>query len=103
MLLFLGDKMIAEEKKDLVNRREFYQAVTKKMGQKGGANLNTTLTLREVVEIFNEIPAHDELSAEWIYDTTAKSHICSWCRMIGNSYTRYCSYCGRRMRRKDSK
>lgn len=90
--------MIAEEKKDLVDRREFYQAVTKKMEQKGGANLNTTLTLREVVEIFREIPAHDELSAEWVYDTFEESYICSWCRMIGNSYARYCSYCGRRMR-----
>lgn len=94
--------MIAEEKKDLVDRREFYQAVTKRMEQKGGANLNTTLTLREVVEIFKEIPAHDEPSAEWVYDTTEESHICSWCHMIGNSYARYCSYCGRRMRRKDN-
>lgn len=92
--------MIAEEKKDLVDRREFYQVVTKKMEQNGGANLNTTLTLREIVEIFKEIPTHDELSAEWVYDTTEESHICSWCRMIGNSYARYCSYCGRRMRRK---
>lgn len=95
--------MIAEEKKDLVDRREFYQAVTKKMEQKGGANLNTTLTLREVVEIFKEIPAYDELGAEWVYDTFEESHICSWCHMIGNSYARYCSFCGRRMRRKDSK
>lgn len=90
--------MIAEEKKDLVDRREFYQAVTKKMEQKGGANLNTALTLREVVEIFKEIPAYDELSAEWVYDTFEESHICSWCRMIGNSYARYCSSCGRRMK-----
>lgn len=90
--------MITEEKKDLVDRREFYQAVTKRMEQKGGANLNTALTLREIVEIFKEIPAHNELSAEWVYDTIDESCICSWCRMIGNSYARYCSYCGRRMR-----
>lgn len=90
--------MITEEKKDLVDRREFYQAVVKRMEQKGGANLNTTLTLREVVEIFEELPVHDELSAEWVYDTTEESYVCSWCRMTGNSYARYCSYCGRRMR-----
>ena len=90
--------MIVEEKKDLVNRREFYQAITKRMEQNDGANLNTTLTLREVVEIFEELPVHDELSAEWVYDTIEESHVCSWCRMIGNSYARYCSYCGRRMK-----
>ena len=92
--------MITEEKKDLVDRREFYQAVTKRMEQKGGSNLNTTLTLREVVEIFKEIPAHDELSAEWVYDASEESYTCSWCSMIGNSYARYCSCCGRRMKRK---
>lgn len=92
--------MIAEEKKDLVDRREFYQVVTKRMEQNGGANLNATLTLREVVEIFKELPSYDELSAEWVYDVSEESHICSWCHMIGNSYARYCSYCGRRMKRK---
>lgn len=84
---------------DLVDRRELYQAVTKRMEQKGSANLDTTLTLREIVEIFKELPAHDELSAEWVYDVDEESHICSWCHMIGNSYARYCSYCGRRMKR----
>ena len=92
--------MITEEKKDLVDRREFYQAVTKRMEQKGGANLNTALTLREIVEIFKEIPTHDELGAEWVYDTTEESYTCSWCHMIGSSYARYCSCCGRRMKRK---
>jgi iron only hydrogenase large subunit-like protein len=90
--------MIAEEKKDLVDRREFYQAVTKKMEQKGGANLDTTLTLREIVEIFKELPAHDELSAEWIKESD--KWVCTWCSMGSHApyTTKYCPCCGRRMK-----
>ena len=90
--------MIAEEKKDLVDRREFYQAVTKRMEQKGGANLDTTLALREIVEIFKELPAYDELGAEWIKEDD--KWVCTWCRMGSPaSYaTKYCSCCGRRMK-----
>ena len=90
--------MIAEEKKDLVDRREFYQAVTKRMEQKGGANLDTTLTLREVVEIFKELPAYDELSAEWTKESD--KWVCTWCRMGSQTpyATKYCPCCGRRMR-----
>ena len=91
--------MIAEEKKELVDRQEFYKAIIEEMNRVGGANLNTTLTLREIVEIFKELPTYDELGAEWVSDPTTKSFICSWCRMIGSPCARYCSYCGRRMKR----
>lgn len=94
--------MIKEEQKDLVDRRQFYQMMVQRMNQHGNANLNSSLTLREIVEIFNELPVYNEPSAEWVYDDFEESHVCSWCRMIGNYYARYCSYCGRRMRRKDN-
>lgn len=98
----MGNEMIKEEKKELIDRREFYQMMIQRMNQQDGATLNSTLTLREIVEIFRELPTYDELGAEWVYDNIEESHVCSWCRMIGNSYARYCSYCGRRMRRKDN-
>lgn len=93
--------MIAETERELIDKREFYQSALNRMKLHGSATLNSTLTLREIVEVFNELPLHNEPRAEWVYDDIEESHVCSWCRMIGNSYARYCSYCGRRMRRKD--
>lgn len=94
--------MIAETERELVDKREFYQSTLNRMKQHGGATLNSTLTLREIVEVFNELPLHNEPCAEWVRDNIEESYVCSWCRMIGNSYARYCSYCGRRMRGKDN-
>ena len=90
--------MIVEAEKELIDKREFYQLILNQMKQHGDATLNSTLTLREIVEVFDGLPLYNELSAEWVYDTIEESHICSWCRMIGNSYARYCSSCGRRMK-----
>ena len=99
----MSNEMIKEEQKDLVDRRQFYKMIVQRMNQNGNANLNSSLTLREIVEIFNELPVYDEPRAEWVYDDIEETHVCSWCRMIGNSYARYCSYCGCRMKERDNK
>lgn len=91
--------MIEETKRELIDKREFYQSILNQMKQYGDATLNSTLTLREIVEIFDELPLYDEPCAEWVRDKIEESYVCSWCHMMGNSYARYCSYCGRRMKR----
>ena len=95
--------MIQEEKKDLVDRREFYRNIVRRMNeQSNGATLNSTLTLKQILEIFNELPVQDELSAVWILDGSIWR--CSWCKMSaleshGHSFpSKRCPYCGRRMR-----
>ena len=95
--------MIQEEKKDLVDRREFYRNMVRRMNeQSNGATLNSTLTLKQILEIFNELPVQDELSAVWILDDSIWR--CSWCKMsalesYGHSFpSKRCPYCGRRMR-----
>lgn len=90
--------MIAETEKELIDKREFYQSALNRMKQHGGATLNSTLTLREIVEVFNELPLYNEPRAEWVRDNLEEGYVCSWCRMMGNTYARYCSYCGRRMK-----
>lgn len=95
--------MIQEEKKDLVDRHEFYRNIAQKMSEKDGkTTLNSTLNLREILEIFAKLPTQDELSAVWILDDSIWH--CSWCKTsalenFGNSFPpRYCPYCGRRMK-----
>lgn len=99
--------MIQEEKKDLVDRQEFYRNIVKKMREKNGnATLNSTLTLREILGIFGKLPTQDELSAVWILDGPIWR--CSWCKIsalenFGNSFpSRHCPYCGRRMKLEDN-
>ena len=90
--------MIAETKRELIDKREFYQSILNQMKQHGDATLNSTLTLGEIVEVFDELPLYNEPSAEWIRDKIEDRYVCSSCHMMGNYYARYCSYCGRRMK-----
>ena len=61
----VGNIMIQEEKKDLIDRQEFYQNIAQKMSEKDGkTTLNSTLNLREILEIFAKLSTQDELSAE---------------------------------------
>ena len=99
MFCIVGDCMIVEAEKELIDKREFYQSILNQMKQHGDATLNSTLTLREIVEVFDGLPLYNEPSAEWVFDKIEESYVCSWCHMMGNSYDRYCSYCGRRMKR----
>lgn len=91
--------MIVETKRELIDKQEFYQSILNQVKQHGDATLNSTLTLREIVEVFDELPLYNEPSAEWIRDKIEDRYVCSWCHMMGNYYDRYCSYCGRRMKR----
>ena len=107
MSIFVGVKMIVESRKDLVNRREFYYLVKKKMNEKeGNANLHSTLTMQEILEIFQELPSQDELWADWELED-GKWH-CSWClmpalrdRLNQVQLSRYCPSCGWHMRVKE--
>ena len=99
----VGNIMIQEEKKDLIDRQEFYQNIAQKMSEKDGkTTLNSTLNLREILEIFAKLSTQDELSAVWILDGSIWR--CSWCKTsalesYGNSFpSRHCPYCGRRMK-----
>lgn len=96
--------MIAEERKDLIDRRQLYQSITEKI--KEGTldiSLHSTLTFKEMLEIFNELPTQSELEAKWI--PKKDDYYCSWCTMSAprgnfNIVVRssYCPWCGRRMR-----
>lgn len=97
----MDDCMITETKRELIDKQEFYQSILNRMKQYGDATLNSTLTLREIVEVFDELPLYNEPGAEWVRDNVEESYTCSWCSMIGNPYARYCSYCGRRMKRRN--
>ena len=95
--------MIAEEKKELVDRRKFYYLITQRMNEKSnGATLNSSMNLGEILEIFWQLPAEDEQSADWISKNGKWE--CSWCLMsalekMGESYpSKRCPYCGRRMK-----
>lgn len=95
--------MIKEEKKDLIDRREFYRNMIQRMSEKDdGATLNSSLTLGEFMEILFDLPLQDELEAVWILDGSIWR--CSSCKMtalesFGKSFpSRRCPYCGRRMK-----
>lgn len=101
--IFVGVQMIAEEKKELIDRRELYETMVRKMSEQYEyISFNSALTLKEIVEIFNEIPVQDELEAVWIFDGSLWR--CSWCKLtaleaFGKSFpSKHCPYCGRRMR-----
>lgn len=88
--------MIRDDR-ELISRRDFYHYVSKRMIEKGHI-LDTTLTLKEVLEIFEQMPTQDELSAEWIKESD--KWVCTWCRMGSHApyTTKYCPSCGRRMK-----
>ena len=88
--------MIRDDR-DLISRRDFYHYVSKRMTEKGHV-LDSSLTLREVLEIFEQMLTQDELSAEWIKESD--KWVCTWCRMGSHApyTTKYCPNCGRRMK-----
>lgn len=68
----------------------------------GGATLNSSLALYEILEIFDEVPLEEDFQATWILD--GSTWRCSWCKMpalesYGKSFpSKHCPYCGRRMK-----
>ena len=72
MLCIVGDCMIVEAEKELIDKREFYQSILNQMKQHGDATLNSTLTLREIVEVFDGLPLYNEPHAEWVLDKIEK-------------------------------
>lgn len=87
--------------RELVSRQDYYFEIVKRLGEQG-AILNAKLNLREILEIFEQLPAQDELEAEWIRDGIRWQ--CSYCMMhalesLGDSFpSKRCPYCGRRMK-----
>lgn len=95
--------MIIEEKRELIDKNELYQKMAQKMNdKKDGATLTSSLNLKEILEIFNELTIYEEPGAVWILDDYIWR--CSNCKMaalesFGKSFpSRCCPYCGRRMR-----
>lgn len=91
--------MIAEEKKDLIDKRELYQLIKHKMNERyNGVTLYSALTFKEILEIFNQLPLYNELETT-VYKQNDK-WTCNWCQV--NTYTtfvpRYCHSCGRRIK-----
>ena len=95
--------MIAEEKKDLVDKRKlYYLFIQNLMKRDGSVTFNSSLNFGEFLEILEELSLEDECRAEWIQnDSNLK---CSWCLMPpleknGKPYlSKRCPYCGRRMK-----
>ena len=87
--------------RELVSRRDYYFEVVKRLRDQG-AVLDSKLTLREILEIFEQLPVQDELEAEWIRDGIRWQ--CSYCMMhaldsFGDSFpSKRCPYCGRKMK-----
>lgn len=87
--------------RELVSKQDFYNKVTRQLAAEGRV-LSDTLTLREILEIFEQLPAQDELEAEWIREGLKWK--CSYCTIPalernGESYpSKRCPACGRRMR-----
>ena len=92
--------MIYEEKKDLIDRKKFYQLMVERMNQKyDGATLNSSLGLWEILEILQEVPLERPEKAKWIDFEDKK--VCSWClsEAFKNSqgqyvFNQYCTKCG---------
>ena len=89
--------------RELVSKQDFYSKVTRRLAAEGRV-LSDTLTLREILEIFEQLPVQDELEAEWIRDGIRWQ--CSYCMMhalesFGDSFpSKRCPYCGRKMKMK---
>lgn len=99
--------MIAEKKKDLIDREELCRLVVQRMNTRGNnATLNASLNFSEFLEIIGQLPTQEELNAVWILDGSIWR--CSWCKMsalesFGKSFpSRRCPYCGRRMKMEDT-
>ena len=87
--------------RELVSRQDYYSEIVERLRDQG-AVLDTKLTLKEILEIFERLPAQDELEAEWIREGLKWK--CSYCTIFalergGESYpSKRCPSCGRRMR-----
>lgn len=88
--------MIAENKKELVDKRLLWQEIAKRADDP----LSPMISIFELADIFEKAPIENDLKAEWIYDDDFSEWICSWCSMPKQGRQRYCAHCGRRMRRK---
>ena len=89
--------------RELVSRQDYYSEVVRRLRDQG-AVLDAKLNLREILEIFEQLPAQDELEAEWIRDGIRWQ--CSYCtsnalEKNGESFpSKRCPACGRRMKMK---
>ena len=87
--------------RELVSKEDYYSRVVRRLRDQG-AVLDTKLTLREILEIFEQLPAQDELTAEWVREGLKWK--CSYCTIpalerSGDSFpSKRCPYCGRRMK-----
>lgn len=87
--------------RELVSRQDYYLEIVERLRSQG-AVLDTKLTLKEILEIFEQLPAQDELEGEWIREGLKWK--CSYCTIpalehSGESYpSKRCPACGRRMR-----
>lgn len=87
--------------RELVSKQDFYNKVTRRLAIEGRV-LSDTLTLREILEIFEQLPVQDELEAEWIRDGIKWK--CSYCtsnalERNGEPFpSKRCPSCGRCMR-----
>lgn len=96
--------MIEESKKDLVDRRELYQSVTRYLNSKNdGVTFGSSITFGEFLQIMAELPLESELTARW--QRHEGRIICSWCtstalrnQLGGYVRSRHCPGCGRRMK-----
>lgn len=109
MYLPLGDEMIAEKELELIDRASFMKHLFNDIRAEQGADnvgFDTTITLYELTTKIYGFPAVNREEAEWVPD--GKSWKCSWCTMKvlrddsgAPVRTRYCSRCGRFMRRRE--
>ena len=87
--------------RELVSRQDYYLEIVGRLRSQG-AVLDAKLTLKEILEIFEQLPAQDELEAEWIREGLKWK--CSYCTIPalehgGESYpSKRCPACGRRMK-----
>ena len=87
--------------RELVSKQDYYFEVVKRLREQGEV-FDTNLTLREILEIFEQLPVQDELEAEWVREGLKWK--CSYCTIpalerSGESYpSKRCPACGRRMK-----
>ena len=87
--------------RELVSKQDYYSRVVRQLRDQG-AFLDAKLTLREILEIFEQLPVQDELEAEWVREGLKWK--CSYCTIpalerSGESYpSKRCPACGRRMK-----
>ena len=87
--------------RELVSKQDYYFEIVRRLRDQG-AILDAKLTLKEILEIFEQLPVQDELEAEWVRERLKWK--CSYCTTLalernGESYpSKRCPACGRRMK-----